>query len=535
MNEDRYDYVVLGAGPAGLQLGYYLAQRRRRFCILERASHAGAFFDTFPRHRKLISVNKLHTGYSEREINLRWDWNSLLSDDGPLFRDYSPHYFPPAEKLVDYCRDFASRYALPIHYGCEVRRVSRPDDFHVECADSRSLRARCVVVATGVSAENRPSIPGLELCESYAAHSTCPADYTGQRVLIIGKGNSAFETADNLIETASLIHLVSRHPLKMAWKTHFVGDLRACNNNVLDTYQLKLQNAVLDAEVVRIERQGDRLAATFRYAHADGEVETIEYDRIISCAGFRLDTSIFADDTRPRLTSCGRLPVQSAAWESVNVPDMYFAGTLMQQRDYKRYMSAFIHGFRYNVRTLATLLDARYHGASWPQIAATFDHSELTARLIERINQTSALWQQPGFLCDVVRYDRGSGRCELIEELSVDLAREKLFANGAGALLLTLEFGHSDAPDPFHVERVRREDYRRAERSQFLHPVLRYYEGGALVTEHHVIEDLAAEWVEPEHVEPLRSFLQQLFLDLGATTALPTQAAQPWPAGLDSP
>ena len=53
-----------------------------------------------------------------------------------------------------------------------------------------------------------PPIPGVENAELYGTTSVNPDDFEDQRVLIIGKGNSAFETADNLIETASVIHVV---------------------------------------------------------------------------------------------------------------------------------------------------------------------------------------------------------------------------------------------------------------------------------------------------------------------------------------
>ena len=95
-------------------------------------------------------------------------------------------------------------------------------------------------------------------------------EFRGQRILIVGKGNSAFETADNLIESAAVLHLVSPSPVRMAWRTRFVGDLRAVNNNVLDTYGLKLQNTVLDADVETIRRSGDTLNVRFRYTHAQG-------------------------------------------------------------------------------------------------------------------------------------------------------------------------------------------------------------------------------------------------------------------------
>ena len=44
----------------------------------------GSFFSTYPRHDKLISLNKRHTGQKNKEFNLRHDWNSLLSDDESL-------------------------------------------------------------------------------------------------------------------------------------------------------------------------------------------------------------------------------------------------------------------------------------------------------------------------------------------------------------------------------------------------------------------------------------------------------------------
>jgi len=92
----------------------------------------------------------------------------------------------------------------------------------------------------------------------YADVSVNPNNFINQKVLIIGKGNSGFETADNLIETAAVIHLLSPHPVSMAWKTHYVGNLRAVNNNFLDTYQLKSQNAVLDATIEKIDRQAGK-------------------------------------------------------------------------------------------------------------------------------------------------------------------------------------------------------------------------------------------------------------------------------------
>lgn len=41
-----FQYCVLGAGPAGLQMGYFLAKANRDYVILERNSGPGSFFQT---------------------------------------------------------------------------------------------------------------------------------------------------------------------------------------------------------------------------------------------------------------------------------------------------------------------------------------------------------------------------------------------------------------------------------------------------------------------------------------------------------
>ena len=75
-----YDYLIIGAGPAGIQMGYFFERDGRDYLVLE-AEEPGAFFTKYPRHGNLISANKRYTGYDDPEVNLRFDWNSLLSDD----------------------------------------------------------------------------------------------------------------------------------------------------------------------------------------------------------------------------------------------------------------------------------------------------------------------------------------------------------------------------------------------------------------------------------------------------------------------
>ena len=108
----HHEYCIIGAGPAGVQLGYLLetAPVKRSYVVFERAAVPGAYFKTYPRHRTLISINKRFTGSSNYEYNMRHDWNSLLDAGAGVapVTARSTQRFPDAGVLVDYLQDFAA-------------------------------------------------------------------------------------------------------------------------------------------------------------------------------------------------------------------------------------------------------------------------------------------------------------------------------------------------------------------------------------------------------------------------------------------
>ncbi|MBN6042281.1 NAD(P)-binding domain-containing protein [Amycolatopsis sp. 195334CR] len=506
------DYLVLGAGPAGLQAGYYLKRAGRSHLIVEAGAAPGTFFTRFPRHRKLISINKVHTGWSDPELRLRNDWNSLLSaENTPLFTTYTPRYFPAAEDMVRYLRDFAAHHRLNVRYDTRITRIGRPGDFEAVDQNGNVFTAKRLIVATGVSKPYIPDIDGIELAEPYTEVSVDPAEFIDKRVLIIGRGNSAFETADNLVETAAVIHVAGPGSLRLAWQTHFVGHLRAVNNNFLDTYQLKSQNALLDGQVLGIRRDGDGYLVRVSFARVAEVVKEIRYDRVIAATGFRFDASIFAPECRPELMIKDRFPAQTAAWESVNVPGLHFAGTITQSRDFKRSTSGFIHGFRYGVRALHRILERRHHDVPWPSRELAPDG--VTDAVIERVNRTSALWQVFGYLGDAVLFGEAPPR--YVEEVPVDHLHEAVAAGDFGEvesyLTITLEYGEDhDLVNPFDISagRTSQEDTSGLD-GRYLHPVVRLFRAGDLVAEHHITENLENEWdSEQVHRAPLREFLR---------------------------
>lgn len=502
------DTLIIGAGPAGLQLGYYLERSGRDYLILERGTAPGAFFSVYPRHRQLISINKVYTGVDNAETNLRWDWNSLLSDDPAMaFGNYSRNYFPSADDLVRYLADFAQRFDLDVKYDTTVVNIRKEGDlFLVTDADGGQYGCQQLVIATGFTRSYIPPFPGAELCDTYESHSTNAGDYANQRVLIVGKGNSAFETADHLTATAAVIHVVSPESVVLAWQTHYVGNLRAVNNNFLDTYQLKSQNAVIDAAIERIERGADgRLVVHMAYSHANGQTTARVYDRVILCTGFRFDASIFDASCRPALIHHDKFPAQTSEWESANVPGLYFAGTLMHACDYRKTMSGFIHGFRYNVRALSQILEHKVYGAALPCRTLAATPTAVLNQVVERINSSSGMFLQPGFLHDLAVIDEQAGTARYYEDLRGDHIHSGELGQNEHYYTVSLEYGHFRG-DPFSIERD--PDPQKGHEAPYLHPVIRRWSRNQLISEHHIQDDLENEWDAPQYVGPARAYFE---------------------------
>jgi len=495
------DYLVIGAGPAGLQVAHLLGCAGRDYLVLEASSAPGAFFTVYPRNRRLISTNKRHTGSTDSEFNLKMDWNSLLSNDPDLvFTQYSDEYFPSADDFTRYLADYAERLQLRVEYDSRVVRVSKDaDGFVLTTQDGRVHTGRRVIICSGL-VPNVPDFTGIELAEPYATFNTNPTDFTAQRVLIIGSGNSAFETADSLVAHAATIHIAARTPVQLAWNTHFVGHLRAVNNSFLDTYHLKSQNAILDFTVTEIVRREGHLDVTFQYG---GGERTLSYDRVIACTGFRFDDTIFAPTCAPELAIDDRFPAQTGSYESINVPGLFFGGTVTQQLDYRRSTSGFIHGFRYGARALTRLLDERDYGTSWPSHDVTARPNELALGILERINRSSGLWQQFGALGDVIVVPV-AGPARILEEVPIKHIPQRRFAPSDRVFVATLEYG-TQVHTPFTGTSELADA---TSISSYFHPVIRTVASGVFVDELHLPSDLENNFLHPrKHVARLTEFL----------------------------
>jgi len=259
------DYCIIGAGPGGVQLGYFLEQRGRDYVIFERSPRAADFFSHYPRHGNLISINKRYTPSFQQhpDFRMRHDWNSLLSTQDNvsssdvqcherslrnpklLFGNWSDDYYPQAGDLVKYVNYFANHFGLNIHYNrrveavlryttvqsvpeaakfqLQVRNLEPHDSSSQNEADLASVDCRRVVVATGLSAtfspQNMRNVDrnGNAVVLGYEDVPLEADFFRDKEVMILGKGNAAFELANSISAYSTATTILSRSELRLSY------------------------------------------------------------------------------------------------------------------------------------------------------------------------------------------------------------------------------------------------------------------------------------------------------------------------------
>jgi hypothetical protein len=342
-----------------------------------------------------------------------------------------------------------------------------------------------------------------------------PADFAGQRVLIIGRGDSAFRTAGMLVERAAMIHVVGPRAAPSTRLVHLTGGRWAGNETLLDPHRLDEQDAVLDATIRRIERADEgEFVVTLSYARRAGQMRTLrlKYDRVIACTGYQMDITIFDPSCRPEPGLSGRFPALTSEWESVNVPDLYFAGALAQPRGSMPQPSTLLNGLRYGIRALRRMFDRKYEGLEWPYRELPAAPDALTAAVLTRINRSPGLFQRFTLLCDLIVVMPDETTARYYEEMPVDYVHDSLFGSADRYFTITLEYGEvPDVPDPLDGDAaVRSAEPEEVPGDRFLHPVIRHYRRWSLVAVQWLPEDMDNDWAsEAEYKTPLWAFFAQ--------------------------
>ena len=264
------DAVVVGAGQSGLAVSYYLRKYGADFVVLDASDAPGG---AWPHYWDALTL------FSRAEFSNLPGW--------PM-----PHYdgYPPRDHVVDYLTRYEQRYDLPIRRGERVTQVRYDGSaFHLN-----GLTARNVVIATGIwSTPFVPFVPGTFTGRQiHSARYRRPADFAGQRVAVVGGGNSGAQIVADLGLAGVSVQWFPRRPpaympadvdgeqLFRRNRERFVAIARGKE----DPGGADFRGEIVQVPEVRRAKDAGLLGATPMPASLD---QLTDFDAIIWATGFR--------------------------------------------------------------------------------------------------------------------------------------------------------------------------------------------------------------------------------------------------------
>jgi thioredoxin reductase (NADPH) len=245
----RFDVAIVGGGPAGLAAAVYGSSEGLETIVIERGSIGGQAGSS--------SMIRNYLGFA------RGIGGAEL-----------------ARQAYEQAWVFGTRFLA----GREVTGLRCGDDTHVlTTADGREISSRTVILATGVS-YNRLDVPALErLVGMGVYYGASPAEarhVAGERVYLVGAGNSAGQAALHLAKWAEKATLVVRGDrLEKSMSKYLVDEIESASN-----VEVLLKTRVVDGS-------GDGRLETLTLADdATGSTEVVATDALFVLIGAKPHT-----------------------------------------------------------------------------------------------------------------------------------------------------------------------------------------------------------------------------------------------------
>ena len=294
------DIAVVGAGQAGLAIGFFLARQGRRFVILEAADSIGA-----------ASADPL-------ELACSLHFEALLRTSG-VAAPGQPSGYATRDEVLAYLEQYAAAFELPVRLGTPVRGLSHAAGRFALELDGSRIEVDQVVVATGPFQVPRiPPFASQLAPDVFQVHSTGymePSNVPAGTVVVVGGGNTGYQIAKELSATRRVyLAIGSRQtPLPqrflgrdLFWWLTKVGSSPRLSSRGSAAVQQR-EDTLIGSSPRKIRRVGVELkprrpASPSRVvSFADGS--TLEVDAVIWATGYRsdyswIDAPVFDSDGR---------------------------------------------------------------------------------------------------------------------------------------------------------------------------------------------------------------------------------------------
>ncbi len=209
---DAVDVAIVGAGPYGLSAAAHL--RAAGVSFRQFGMPMRLWRESMPRGMFLKSQG-FASNLSDPEG--RYTLEAFCAKTG---HPYARYGLPvPLDNFIAYGQWFADELVPGLEEIMVTDVAARDGGFDVSLADGQEVRARNVIVAAGV--EHFARLPRLlaDLPSSLATHASEHTDlsrFSGQRVAVIGAGQSALESAALLNESGADVEVIVRAD-QLAW------------------------------------------------------------------------------------------------------------------------------------------------------------------------------------------------------------------------------------------------------------------------------------------------------------------------------
>ena len=222
-----YHTIVIGAGQAGLSMGYYLKESNKNFLILDKCNKTGDVW------RNRYDSLKLFTSRMYSSLP-----GLQLEGDG--------QGFPSKDEIANYLESYVVKFGLPIEYNTEVLKVTQSNDVFSIDTNKGTLTAQNVIIATG--AFQHKHIPDFakkiskNVVQLHSSEYKNSSQLNSGNVLIVGGGNSGAQIAVELATEKETFLAVSRKlrflPLVLGNRSIFwwfvkLGILKATNTSII--------------------------------------------------------------------------------------------------------------------------------------------------------------------------------------------------------------------------------------------------------------------------------------------------------------